>query len=169
MSASRNLAIYLPAKLMDVSSGLFWSDFCSHPSPSSVSSFMRPHPDAKADSILREKVVYPTLSRFRINPKPISRITAGFVTMACTIGYTAGIQDCESCHSFFCRRYTYVVDIYKSPPCYDHPLKGSCSDGGRLPNDVRLNNYIKQKCTSINEKTGQRLLADTCLRVNSAL
>ncbi|CRG92415.1 Peptide transporter PTR2 [Talaromyces islandicus] len=69
-----------------------------------------------------EKVVYPTLGRFRINPKPISRITAGFVTMACTIGYTAGIQDY----------------IYKSPPCYDHPLKGACSDGGRLPNDVNV-------------------------------
>ncbi|EAW14639.1 putative POT oligopeptide transporter [Aspergillus clavatus NRRL 1] len=69
-----------------------------------------------------EKVVYPALRRFRLSFKPISRITAGFLVMACAIGYSAGIQDL----------------IYRSPPCYDHPLNGSCSDGGRTPNDVSV-------------------------------
>ncbi|EEA25024.1 POT peptide transporter, putative [Talaromyces marneffei ATCC 18224] len=69
-----------------------------------------------------ENVVYPTLRRFRLSFKPISRITTGFLVMACAIGYSAGIQDL----------------IYRSPPCYDHPLSGSCSDGGRTPNDVSV-------------------------------
>lgn len=42
----------------------------------------------------KEKIVYPTLRRFRVSFKPISRITAGFLVMACAIGYSAGIQDC---------------------------------------------------------------------------
>ncbi|KAF4251453.1 hypothetical protein CNMCM8980_006726 [Aspergillus fumigatiaffinis] len=69
-----------------------------------------------------EKVVYPTLRRFRLSFKPISRITAGFLVMACAIGYSAGIQDL----------------IYRSPPCYEHPLSGHCSDGGTTPNDVSV-------------------------------
>ncbi|KAF7183627.1 hypothetical protein CNMCM7691_003906 [Aspergillus felis] len=74
------------------------------------------------NSFSREKIVYPTLRRFRLSFKPISRITAGFLVMACAIGYSAGIQ----------------VLIYRSPPCYDHPLSGYCSDGGRTPNDVSV-------------------------------
>ncbi|PKX88168.1 oligopeptide transporter [Aspergillus novofumigatus IBT 16806] len=69
-----------------------------------------------------EKVVYPTLRGFRLSFKPISRITAGFLVMACAIGYSAGIQDL----------------IYRLPPCYEHPLSRYCSDGGRTPNDVSV-------------------------------
>ncbi|GFF81081.1 oligopeptide transporter [Aspergillus lentulus] len=89
-----------------------------------------PWDDAFVDELKRalvacsvlEKFVYPTLRRFRLSFKPISRITAGFLVMACAIGYSAGIQDL----------------IYRSPPCYEHPLSRYCSDGGRTPNDVSV-------------------------------
>ncbi|XHF96489.1 hypothetical protein AWENTII_000123 [Aspergillus wentii] len=69
-----------------------------------------------------ERVVYPTLRRLRIQFKPITRITAGFIVMACAIAYAAVLQDV----------------IYKSPPCYDHPLAEECSDGGQISNNVNV-------------------------------
>jgi POT family proton-dependent oligopeptide transporter len=39
--------------------------------------------------------------------------------------------------SLFQDLLTQVAVIYRSPPCYEHPLSGHCSDGGRTPNDVR--------------------------------
>lgn len=49
----------------------------------------------------REKIVYPTLRRFHISFRPISRITAGFVGLALALGYCAGIQGCKFTPCFF--------------------------------------------------------------------
>ncbi|OJJ41505.1 hypothetical protein ASPWEDRAFT_48069 [Aspergillus wentii DTO 134E9] len=71
---------------------------------------------------LMERVVYPTLQRWKMPFKPITRITVGFLAMACAIAYAAGIQHL----------------IYTSPPCYDTPLGAECSQNGKLPNQVNV-------------------------------
>ncbi|KAE8143877.1 oligopeptide transporter [Aspergillus pseudotamarii] len=71
---------------------------------------------------IMEKALFPALQRHNIDFKPISRIAVGFVVIACAMGYSAGIQ----------------ALIYKSPPCYDHPLQGTCSNGGTTPNNVNV-------------------------------
>ncbi|KAF7592156.1 hypothetical protein BBP40_000643 [Aspergillus hancockii] len=44
-----------------------------------------------------ETFLYPTLRRFNIPFKPISRITAGFFVVACAIAYAAGLQESDGC------------------------------------------------------------------------
>ncbi|OJJ39933.1 hypothetical protein ASPWEDRAFT_151477 [Aspergillus wentii DTO 134E9] len=61
---------------------------------------------------LVEYIVYPTLRRYGIPFRPISRMTAGFVTIACGIAYTAGLQEY----------------IYRSSPCHRHPDTPECLD-----------------------------------------
>ncbi|KAL4934281.1 uncharacterized protein BDV17DRAFT_248832 [Aspergillus undulatus] len=53
--------------------------------------------------------------------------------MSCAIGYSAGIQ----------------ALIYQSPPCYNHPLSGPCSNDGRAPNDNRTYTLLSTRALTV--------------------
>ncbi|KAE8361010.1 POT peptide transporter [Aspergillus caelatus] len=59
---------------------------------------------------LFERFVYPTLHRFHIKFKPISRITTGFLLASCAMALAAGLQEL----------------IYETSPCQRNPTTDSC-------------------------------------------
>ncbi|KAE8381992.1 POT peptide transporter [Aspergillus bertholletiae] len=59
---------------------------------------------------LFERFVYPTLHRFHIKFKPISRITTGFLLAACAMALAAGLQGL----------------IYETSPCQRNPKADGC-------------------------------------------
>jgi len=72
-----------------------------------------------------DMVVYPILRKFKIELKPIARITIGFFFGAICLAYAAIVQHI----------------IYNAGPCYGNP--GGCpagmnADGGALPNNVHI-------------------------------
>ncbi|CAK7901098.1 peptide transporter Ptr2p [[Candida] anglica] len=68
-----------------------------------------------------ERLIYPTLRRFGISFKPITRITWGFFFVALAMAYAAIVQHI----------------IYSAGPCYDHPL--ACSpEFADTPNRVHV-------------------------------
>jgi proton-dependent oligopeptide transporter, POT family len=71
---------------------------------------------------IMETVLYPFLRKIRVPFKPISRMTFGFLLSACAMAYAAGLQ----------------AAIYNTGPCYNHPLFGNCSEGGKIPNQVHM-------------------------------
>jgi len=68
-----------------------------------------------------DRLIYPGLRRIGIPFRPITRITFGFFFGSLAMAYAAIVQ--------------YI--IYKSPPCYNHPLSSDCK-GGLVPNQVHV-------------------------------
>jgi POT family proton-dependent oligopeptide transporter len=71
--------------------------------------------------VLVQKQLYPFLRRRKIHFSPVNRISLGFFIMSVAMGYSAVVQ----------------VVIYRSGPCYSHPLSCAAS-GGRSPNRVHV-------------------------------
>ncbi|GFG20803.1 peptide transporter PTR2 [Aspergillus udagawae] len=71
--------------------------------------------------VLVQKQLYPFLRRRKIHFSPVNRISLGFFIMSVAMGYSAVVQ----------------VVIYRSGPCYSHPLSCAAS-GGRIPNRVHV-------------------------------
>lgn len=69
-----------------------------------------------------QKIIYPTLKRYNISFKPITRMTWSFISMSAAMAYAAGVQKM----------------IYNAGPCYDEPLACPASQGGALPNDISV-------------------------------
>ncbi|KAE8161293.1 POT peptide transporter [Aspergillus tamarii] len=59
---------------------------------------------------LFERFIYPTLHRFHIKFKPISRITTGYLLASCAMALAAGLQEL----------------IYETSPCQRNPTADSC-------------------------------------------
>ncbi|KJK60844.1 PTR2 like protein [Aspergillus parasiticus SU-1] len=59
---------------------------------------------------LFERFIYPTLHRFHIKFRPISRITTGFLLASCAMALAAGLQEL----------------IYETSPCQRNPTADSC-------------------------------------------
>ncbi|KAE8143625.1 POT peptide transporter [Aspergillus pseudotamarii] len=59
---------------------------------------------------LFERFIYPTLHRFHIKFKPISRITTGFLLASCAMALAAGLQEL----------------IYETSPCQRNPTADRC-------------------------------------------
>ncbi|KAF4175969.1 hypothetical protein CNMCM8694_005195 [Aspergillus lentulus] len=72
--------------------------------------------------VLVQKKLYPFLQRRKISFSPINRISLGFFIMSVAMAYSAVVQ----------------VIIYRSGPCYSHPLSCPASSGGRTPNHVHV-------------------------------
>lgn len=66
--------------------------------------------------------LYSFLAKRKIPFGPIARITAAFVVCAGSMAYAAGVQ----------------ILIYKSGPCYEHPLACEASHGGQIPNQISV-------------------------------
>lgn len=70
-----------------------------------------------------DRLVYPTLRKFRINVKPITRIICGFWIASLAMLYAGVVQN----------------QIYKAGPCYEHPLcDASIVDGVALGNNIHI-------------------------------
>jgi POT family proton-dependent oligopeptide transporter len=70
-----------------------------------------------------DRFIYPLLRRARINFRPISRITAGFLVVAAAMAYAAVTQ-----------HY-----IYQAGPCFGQPL---CQKDPKTGKDQRKNSPI---------------------------
>ncbi|KAL4909131.1 hypothetical protein BDW74DRAFT_174343 [Aspergillus multicolor] len=73
---------------------------------------------------LVQKGLYPLFQCRKIIFSPVNRITLGFLIMSLAMAYAAIVQ----------------VSIYRSGPCYSHPLSLSCeaSEGGTIPSRVHV-------------------------------
>ncbi|GIJ83142.1 hypothetical protein Asppvi_001661 [Aspergillus pseudoviridinutans] len=71
--------------------------------------------------VLVQKQLYPFLRRHKIHFSPVNRISLGFFIMSMAMAYSAVVQ----------------AIIYRSGPCYSHPLSCAAS-GGRIPNQVHV-------------------------------
>ncbi|KAK2879510.1 hypothetical protein FQN49_000812 [Arthroderma sp. PD_2] len=69
-----------------------------------------------------QKVLYPTLQKYKIAFKPIARMAFSFIAMSIAMGYVAGVQKL----------------IYSRGPCYNRPLACSASAGGSISNDISV-------------------------------
>jgi POT family proton-dependent oligopeptide transporter len=68
-----------------------------------------------------DMALYPILQRYNIRPRPIARITFGFICMSAAMAYAACLQS----------------SIYKSPPCYSYPRHEDCF-AGNVPNQIHI-------------------------------
>ncbi|KAF7160351.1 hypothetical protein CNMCM6106_007792 [Aspergillus hiratsukae] len=71
--------------------------------------------------LLVQKQLYPFLQRRKICFSPVNRISLGFFIMSVAMAYSAVVQ----------------AIIYRSGPCYSHPLSCAAS-GSRTPNQVHV-------------------------------
>jgi POT family proton-dependent oligopeptide transporter len=72
--------------------------------------------------VLVQKKLYPFLQRRKISFSPVNRISLGFFIMSVAMAYSAVVQ----------------AIIYRSGPCYSHPLSCPASSRGRTPNHVHV-------------------------------
>ncbi|KAI0015921.1 POT family-domain-containing protein [Xylariomycetidae sp. FL0641] len=69
-----------------------------------------------------QKGLYPYLTNRNITFSPVARMTVGFIVLTASMAYTTGIQKL----------------IYKSGPCYDHPLDCASANEHTIPNQVSV-------------------------------
>jgi POT family proton-dependent oligopeptide transporter len=72
--------------------------------------------------VLVQKKLYPFLQRRKISFSPVNRISLGFFIMSVAMAYSAVVQ----------------AIIYRSGPCYSHPLSCPASSRGRTPSHVHV-------------------------------
>lgn len=71
---------------------------------------------------IMDRLVYPTLRKYGISFKPITRIFFGFMFASIAMAYAAIVQHL----------------IYETGPCYKEPLNCPASEDGTLPNDIHV-------------------------------
>ena len=69
-----------------------------------------------------QRILYPTLRKWKLRFGTISRITVGFVLEATALAYTASVQHM----------------IYRERPCFSHPLNCAASPHGSIPNHINV-------------------------------
>lgn len=72
--------------------------------------------------LIVQKLLYPFLQKHKIDFRAVNRITLGFFIMAVAMAYSAVVQ----------------AMIYRSGPCYSHPLACKDSDGGQISNRIHV-------------------------------
>jgi POT family proton-dependent oligopeptide transporter len=82
-----------------------------------------------------QKQLYPFLQKRRIAFHAVDRIPLGFVIMSVAMAYSAVVQ----------------AFIYRTGPCYSHPLACGASDSGQVPNRTHVLwqlPHLHHHCTS---------------------